>query len=158
MNPTYIAAIAHSMEDVASMMLDISVTLGEPALRRDAATGYDVSAIIGLSGDCVGSVAMSFPFDTAAAMVSRFVGSPITPEHPDFTDGIGEIANMVTGGAKAKFQGMNVSISCPSVVVGAGHRVFPQRQMPLVKIPVQSTVGPFVMLVSIRTQTQPVAG
>lgn len=153
MNPEYITAIVHSLEDVASMMLDLTVNIGKPTLAKDPDHSYDVTAIVGLSGDCVGSVALSFPFDTACALVSRFVGSQITTEDPDFADGIGEIANMVTGGAKARFQGLDVSISCPSVIVGAGHRVFPQREMPIVDIPVQSTAGPFVLLVLIRNQT-----
>jgi len=150
MNPQYIAAIVRSMEDVASMMLDLPVRLGKPALRTDNNGTFDVSAIIGLSGDCVGSVALSFPLDTAAALVSRFVGSTVTADDADFGDGVGEIANMVTGGAKANFHGRDVSISCPSVIVGPGHRVFQQRELPVVEIPVDSDAGPFVLLVSIR--------
>jgi len=161
MNPQYIAAIARSMQEVASMMLDLPVQLGKPALRTDLSGTYDVSAIIGLSGDCVGSVALSFPFDTAAALVSRFVGSAVTAEDAAFGDGVGEIANMVTGGAKANFHDRDVSISCPSVIVGPGHRVFQQREVPVVEIPVESDAGPFVLLVSIReaaTEPQRAAG
>lgn len=154
MNPEYIAAIVHSVQDVTSMMLDLSVDIGKPTLRKDGNHTYDVSAIVGLSGDCIGSVAMSFPLDTACSLVSRFVGSKITSDHPDFADGVGEIANMVAGGAKARFHGQDVSISCPSVIIGAGHRVFQQREMPIIDIPVDSPAGQFVLLVSIRSQAE----
>lgn len=154
MNSEMMAAFAKSMKDTASMMLDLSVTMGKPELRTQAQSTFDVSAIIGLSGDCVGSVALSLPLDTATALVSRFVGSPVCSDDPDFADGIGEITNMIAGSAKANFHGMNVSISCPSVIIGPGHRVFQQREVPIIEIPINCEVGSFVLMVSIRNAAQ----
>jgi len=150
MNPTHISEIIRALKDVLGMMLDLTVEIGKPELRTDILETYDASAIIGLSGDCVGSVALSFSNDTAAAMVSRFVGTSITPEDPDFTDGLGELANMVTGSAKANFGEQNILISCPSVIVGTGHRVFQQKDMPTVQIPVSSESGSFVVFFAIE--------
>lgn len=151
MNSDHIAAIIKSMTTVSSTMLDLSVTLGAPALRESPNSEHDVSAIIGLSGDCVGTIALSFPTATALAMVERFTGAPVTADDPDFTDAVGEIANMVTGSAKASFVGYDVSISCPSVIVGPGHRISQQSELPAVEIPVESECGTFVILVAYRT-------
>jgi chemotaxis protein CheX len=151
MDTAYIAAFVSSVQNVTSTMLDLSVEVGKPRMHDSASPGNDVSAIIGLSGDCVGSVAICFSTQTAAAMVGRFVGMEIDPESPDFTDGVGELANMIIGGAKSKFSGdQNISISCPSVILGSGHRVFQQKDMPVIEIPVQSDCGPIMIIVSMR--------
>lgn len=150
---TYIAAVTHSINHVSQTMLDLPIRIGQPALRKEVSGTFDASAIIGLSGDCVGTVAMSYPAATAKAMVSRFIGSDVDEHDASFADALGELANMVTGAAKAKFEGMSVSISCPSVIVGAGHQVFQQRDMPVIEIPCDSDAGAFTVQVSIREQT-----
>lgn len=155
MDSTYIAAFVRSLQDVSSTMLDLNVDVGSPKMHSADDPGYDVSAIIGLSGDCVGSVAICFTTQTAAAMVGKFVGMEIDPESPDFTDGVGELANMIIGGAKSKFSGdKSISISCPSVIVGPGHRVFQQKDMPVIEIPAQSECGPILIVVALRSVQQ----
>lgn len=158
MDAAYIVAFVRSLQDVSSTMLDLDVEVGSPKIHRDADAGYDVSAIISLSGDCVGSVALCFSTPTAAAMVGKFAGTEIDPHSPDFTDGVGELANMIIGGAKSKFSGgMSVSISCPSVIVGPGHRVFQQKDIPAIEIPAESECGPIRLVVSIRPAEQAVS-
>lgn len=152
MDTSYITAFVRSVQDVATTMLDLTVEIGTPRMHDSSAAGYDVSAIIGLSGDCVGSVAICFSTQTAAAMVGKFVGMEISPESPDFTDGVGELANMITGGAKSKFSGdKSISISCPSVILGVGHRVFQQKDMPVIEIPTSTACGPLLIVVAIRS-------
>lgn len=152
MDTANIAAFVTSLQDVTSTMLDLDVEIGKPQLHTAASPGYDVSAIIGLSGDTIGSVAICFSTQTAADMVGRFVGMAIDPQSPDFVDGVGELANMITGGAKSRFSGdKNISISCPSVILGAGHRVFQQKDMPVIEIPAQSECGPILIIVSMRS-------
>ena len=63
---------------------------------------------------------------------------------------IGEIINMVCGNAKAAFQRKNVSISCPSVVVGKNHRVASQSDIPCVLIPCTTDCGEMNLEVAIR--------
>lgn len=155
MNPRYITAVVQSIEELARTMLDVSVQVGSPALMRDIRSRYDVSAIIGISGGGVGFVAMGFPTQTASNLVSRFVGAPVSPEDPDFGDGIGELANMVTGGAKARFQRDDLSISCPSVVIGAGHQICQRRDMPVIELPINSDCGPFVLAMALRDREAP---
>ncbi|MEM1355089.1 MAG: chemotaxis protein CheX [Planctomycetota bacterium] len=151
MDTTYIVAFVRSVQDVAGTMLGLNVEVGAPRIHEGNNAGNDVSAIIGLSGDCVGSVALCFSSQTAAGMVGKFVGMEIDPESPDFTDGVGELANMITGGAKSRFSGnRSISISCPSVVIGHGHRVFQQTDMPVIEIPIQSECGEMLIVVSIR--------
>ena len=66
-------------------------------------------------------------------------------------DGI--TVNMVSGGAKAQFTGKEVSISCPSVVVGQSHQVYGRKDVVAIAIPCDSDCGTFNVEVSIRQNT-----
>mgnify|MGYP000919648037 FL=1 len=59
---------------------------------------------------------------------------------------------MVSGGAKAGFTGRRVSISCPSVVLGAQHVVARQTDVPTVIIPCETDCGLMAIEVTIQEQ------
>jgi chemotaxis protein CheX len=151
MDPQYIKPFIASIQNVFSTMMQLPVTVKAPKIKDNPSTTYDVSGIIGLSGDVVGSVVLSFPKDTAERIVSLLTGSPMTADSPDFADAIGEIVNMVSGGAKASFAGKKVSISCPSVVVGPGHKVAKQHDAPTIVIPCATDCGEVAIEVTIQT-------
>ncbi len=145
-----IAPFVRSVNHIFTTMLQVHVETGEPAIKEPYSPCYDVSGIIGLSEEVTGAVVLSFPSDTATRVVELFTGMKLAVDDPDFADAIGELVNMVTGGAKAEFTDRRVSISCPSMVVGAGHRVFQQKSRPIVEIPCDCECGPFSVLVSMK--------
>ena len=65
------------------------------------------------------------------------------------TDAVGELANIIAGAAKADLQGLNVTISLPSVVVGTNHKVTTPKDIPSIVIPFSCTHGEFVVEVCI---------
>jgi chemotaxis protein CheX len=140
----------HSVENVFKTMVRTQVEFGKPEILQKSTASHDVSGIIGFTGDALGSIVLSFPKDVAKALVGRFVGTELATEDPDFADAIGELVNMVAGGAKAKFDTARCDISCPSVVIGAEHVVFQRKNQPLIAIPVRTDVGDFVVEVSLR--------
>jgi len=150
MDPQYITPFIRSIQNVFQTMLRIPVTINAPTIKRENAATYDVSGIIGMSGDVVGSVVLSFPKDTAQKLVTAFCGMEFPPESPDFADAVGELVNMISGSAKGMFVDKNVSISCPSVVVGPGHQVNVRRDMPCVSIPCSTTHGNLAIELAIR--------
>ena len=60
-----------------------------------------------------------------------------------------ELVNMISGNAKAEFQLKSVSISCPTVVVGAHHRVSPPPGAACVSIPCATDCGQVSLEISI---------
>lgn len=156
MDASYITPFIRSSQNLFETMLQLPVTIGIPTLQKDPTPTYDISGIISMSGDVYGVVVLSFPTATANRVVSLFTGTQMTREHEDFADAVGELVNMVTGGAKAQFAGKNVSISCPSVVIGSDHVVSNRRDMVSVRIPCECDCGHFAVEVSIR-QTSPAA-
>jgi chemotaxis protein CheX len=151
MDPAFITPFISSIQNVFSTMLQLKVDIGDPYIKKDPAQHYDVSGIIGMSGDVVGSVVLSFPLDAARRMVALFAGADMDPANPDFADAVGELVNMVSGNAKGQFGGnRKVQISCPSVVVGKDHTVGRQKDTPCVVIPCRTDCGEVVIEVAIR--------
>ncbi len=153
MDQSYIIPFIKSVQNVFETMLQLPVQMGQPELKQPGDAGHDVSAIIGMSGDVEGSVVLSFPTTTAERVVALFTGTELDAGHEDFADAVGELVNMVSGGAKAQFDGKEVTISCPSVVVGQSHQVYGRKDVVAICIPCESDCGEFNVEVSIRQST-----
>jgi chemotaxis protein CheX len=152
MDPGFITPFIKSVQNVFSTMMQLQVSIGDPKLKTQEAPTFDVSGIIGMSGDVVGSVVLSFTTETASALVSLFAGQTLAPDDADFGDAIGELVNMVSGNAKGQFPGTKrVSISCPTVVIGKNHVVARQKDIPCVLIPCSTDCGEMVIEIAIRT-------
>jgi chemotaxis protein CheX len=116
---------------------------------------YDVSGIIGMSGEARGNVVLSFPKDAALKVVSAFAGIQSKCLDEDFCDAVGELANMVAGNAKKDLEGLHVSISIPSVVLGRNHRIMTERKAPCICVPFTCDHGRFALEVSLVTDSKP---
>ncbi|HNB60565.1 MAG TPA: chemotaxis protein CheX [Phycisphaerales bacterium] len=151
MDPQFITPFIKSIQNVFSTMMQLQVNVGDPRLKTEPLPAYDVSGIIGMSGDVVGSIVLSFTTDTAMSLVALFSGQKLEAGHPDFADAVGELVNMVSGNAKGQFPGnKRVSISCPTVVVGKNHQVARQKDIPCVMIPCATDCGEVVIEIAIR--------
>ncbi len=151
LDPVYVTSFIAATQHVFQMMLHQEVSCGKPVPGRLPHLDSDVSGIMGMTGDVVGTVVLSLPKASAAKIVEWFVGSPIDDiENDDFADAVGELVNMISGGAKAKFGGKQVHISCPSVVIGQGHTVQQPSGSVCISIPCESSCGGFSVDVSIK--------
>jgi chemotaxis protein CheX len=140
-----------SIQEVLRTMAHIEVKVGTPTLKKNPIPTYDVSGIIGFSGNFVGSMVLSFQLATASAIVAAFAGMPIPPDSPDFADAVGELANMIAGSAKTSFGG-STSISVPSIILGTGHTIARLQDVPCLIIPCHTSGGDFAVEVSIKSQ------
>lgn len=156
MDVRFINPFIASTKSVFKTMLATDIAISKPVvIPAHEEQSADVSAVIGLSGDAVGCVVLSLPMSTACNLASKFAGIPITREHPDFSDALGELANMVAGQAKARFEGLNVSISLPSVIVGASHVVSQSRQKPRLGLPCECDLGQFRVEIAMVVEKKP---
>ncbi len=159
MDVRYINPFVKSICNVFDTMCGLQVTVGKPGMKTDHLPLTDVSSVIGFSGDAAGSVVLDFSFDIASKIASTFAGTEITPEHPDFADALGELTNMIAGGAKCQFEGLNISISLPNVIVGHNHNVSASKVAPRIVIPCTTNVGTFHVEVGmVLANKQPAAG
>ena len=154
MDASYITPFMTSIQNVFSTMFQLPVEIGEPRLKTNSSTTHDVSGIIGVSGEMVGTIVLSMPSDTAESIVALFTGEQMSADSDDFADAVGELINMISGNAKAEFQRKAVSISCPSAVIGAGHRVASGSGIPCVMIPCNTDCGEVVLEVALRESNE----
>ncbi|MCK4659727.1 MAG: chemotaxis protein CheX [Phycisphaerae bacterium] len=149
MDVRYINPFIQSVKKVYSTMLSTDILISKPYVKTDTGGTSDVSAVIGLSGDVVGSVALCFPLETAVKSAGKFAGIPMSKDHEDFADALGELANMVAGSAKSQLEGFNVSISLPNVIVGKNHVVSQSKHTPRLALPCDSSLGRFSVEVAM---------
>lgn len=153
MDVRHINAFLEATKAVFETMVRLPVTFEKPQLGMGKAN-YDVSGVIGLSGDVVGSVIVGFSKESATPIASALAGCPLEVGTSDFADAIGELSNMIAGGAKAKFEGQAVSIGCPSVVVAPAHQISSPSGSARICIFCNTSVGRFVIDVTIQSSTK----
>jgi len=154
MDVKYINPFMSSIRNVFSTMLRLDVAFSKPHVKKSEEAEHDVSGIIGLSGDVDGVVIVSFPKLAAVRIASTFAGTDLSEADEDFADAIGELANMISGNAKKDFDGLNVYLSPPSVVVGQGHQIKGTKITPRLVIPCSTQAGSFVVEVGMRLVRQ----
>jgi chemotaxis protein CheX len=151
MNVAYINPFIISTIKTFQTMMNVEVKPGKPSLKTDGQPAYDVSGIIGLSGEAQGAIALSFTEAVALKVVSGMVGTEIKGVGVELTDGIGELANIIAGFAKKDFTDFSLSISLPNVIVGRNHRISSPSGAPSILVPFTSSIGEFCMEISLKT-------
>ena len=111
-DPLYITAFVEATQNVFQTMVRKELKFGKPITGKLPHLSNEVSGIIGMTGDVEGTVVLSLPGASAENIVEAFVGARMESSSEDFADAIGELVNMISGGAKAKFEGKNVRIGC----------------------------------------------
>ena len=98
---------------------------------------WDISGIIGLSGEAQGAVAISLKDITAFRVANILTGE----EHNSFDsyviDAVGEIINIIAGNVKKHFEeDLRIKISLPSIIKGKAHSiVWPSEKTRIICIP-----------------------
>lgn len=151
MNAILIRRFIEATQNVFSTMLATDITFDTPKPTNSSESSGDVSSIIGFSGDVAGAAALRFPLQTALELVEAFTGEAFDQDSEDFTDAIGELANMICGGAKSNLDNACVNISCPQVVIGKDHKVQKPSDAISITIPCNTPRGSFAIEVSVRT-------
>jgi len=100
-------------------------------------TSWDISGIIGLSGEASGAVAISMKEITAFRVTKILTGQDHKSIDPDVTDAVGEIINIITGNVKKSFEDeLRIKISLPSIIKGKAHSiVWPSEKTRIICIP-----------------------
>jgi chemotaxis protein CheX len=158
MDVRFINPFIKSIKNVFQTMMSQSVEFQKPYVQSSITDRPDVSVVIGYSGDASGAVIMAFRKNVAEAVAGALAGVPMDLDHADFADALGEVANMVAGGAKAEFQGLDVNISLPSVIIGEKHEISHSKVNPSLVIPCETKLGNFLAHVSMKVEKAAAVG
>ncbi len=148
----YLNPFITSIISLFDTMLDIQITRGVPFTNSEPLPEHEVSGIIGLTGKAIGAAVVSLGKETALRCTERLLGERPPAINSDVVDAVGEMANIVAGGAKAQLQQLDMSLSLPSVITGKDHTVGFPRDLTPVCIPFECDWGPVSLQVGLEEQ------
>jgi chemotaxis protein CheX len=152
MNVKFINPFLQGTIEVLKKMAFVEPRPGKVYLKDTALAHGDVSGIIGITGDVIGSLAISFGESCICHLVGSMLGESYVEANQEVFDGVGEITNMISGVARTHMEkeGLHVYSAIPSVVYGKNHTINHILKSPSIVIPFVTDQGAFVVDVCIK--------
>lgn len=152
MNVKYINPFISGAEEVLKKMASIEVVVQKPFVKTTNEACGDVTGIIGITGDAIGSLAISFTGGCICHIVGRMLGGEYSDATGEVIDAVGELTNMISGVARSKMEkeGMTVYAAIPTVIFGAHHTINHILKAPSIVVPFSLSAGHFFIDVCIR--------
>ncbi|MGI5309074.1 chemotaxis protein CheX [Rheinheimera sp. WS51] len=144
MNVEFINPFLTSLVNVLGTMANTKITPGKPRIKKDEIARGDVSGLIGMiSPQTKGSFSITFEAPLAIELMFRMLGERPKGIDADVTDMVGEITNMVTGGAKRILadKGYDFTMATPVVVSGKDHTISHKSEGAKILMPFDSDFG-----------------
>jgi chemotaxis protein CheX len=155
MRVEYINTFISSLDNTFRTMLDCNVQRGQPALKDFASPKFDISGIIGLTGNAIGTVVLSLSEEVALRAASHMLMCDCTEINADVIDAVGELTNMVAGAAKSALEEFHMSVSLPNVITGHDHKIgFPSDVQPIY-VPFTTKWGALTLEVGLSPVKEP---
>ena len=134
----YIQPFIDVCQNCFKEFVGLELTVGRPYIaERDAINEWDISAVIGLTGEARGAVVISMKKDLAISLTDMLTGSSRSEIDEDVVDAVGEIVNIISGNAKKGLEEtFRLVISLPTIVQGKNHSIkWPAANARIICIP-----------------------
>ncbi len=153
MKAEFINPFLSAIVDVLTTMARVDVRPGKPRLKLDSISKGDVTGMIGLAGNQArGSLSISFSEPAILRITENMLGEPVTTIDATVIDMVGEITNMVTGGAKRLFSenGYDFDLAIPGVITGRDHQINHRTNGKTIFLPFDTDSGEFFVEISFE--------
>lgn len=130
--------------------LEVDCRSGAPYINTEPQKISEVAGLIGLAGETVGAVVISFGRETAINIASKMSGTQYLALSNEVLDIVGELVNIVAGNAKQGLMDFRLVISLPSIIIGNESKIRWPSGIPVITIPFESEFGPFYLNVSLK--------
>lgn len=113
----------------------------------------DISSSMGMtSAELYGTFSITLDASLALHLMESMLGEKSDEINDEVTDMLGEITNMVAGGAKRAFEqeGINFEMENPVIVVGPSHRIEHKSRHSIIHAPFTSQWGNLSIQVSVK--------
>jgi chemotaxis protein CheX len=134
----YIQPFVDVCVSVFKEFIGVDLTAERPHFAdKEAVYDWDISAVIGLTGEARGAVVISMKKDLAVKLTGLLTDSEHKDLDDEVVDAIGEIVNIIAGNAKKGLEEtFRLIISLPTIVQGKDHTVkWPTNQARIMCIP-----------------------
>ena len=102
------------------------------SFKQCSAPAFEVSGIISLTGKVHGAVVLSVSLPVAFKLVDAMLDLQVSEVNSDVTDAVGELTNMIAGGAKTSLTHYQLSLGLPEVITGnSGEIAYPESAQPV---------------------------
>jgi chemotaxis protein CheX len=146
MKVEFINPFMESTVNVLQTMANVTATPGKPQRKEGDAAAGDVTGVISMvSEQAKGSLAITFTSAAIFDIARRMLSEDVTEINSTVTDLVGEITNIVTGGAKKLLseRGYDFDMATPAVATGKNHRVNHKFNGAKILIPFSIIAGEF---------------
>jgi chemotaxis protein CheX len=126
MNAEFINPFIAALLNVLQTMAQTELTPGKPKKKGSDQSEGDISGLIGMVGENIqGSMSISFDEGLVLEIMYKMLGEKPECIDSDVQDMVGEITNMICGGAKSELdqKGYDFGMATPIVVSGKNHTI-----------------------------------
>ncbi|MDR1893127.1 MAG: chemotaxis protein CheX [Spirochaetales bacterium] len=134
----YIQPFIDSCSNVFKEFLGLELSPDRPYFtEKDTYAEWDISAVIGLTGEARGAVVISMKKSLARKITGILTGETHEEMDDIVVDAIGEIVNIIAGNAKKGLEeSFRIVISLPTIILGANHSInWPTEKARIIAIP-----------------------
>lgn len=157
MNAELINPFLEAILGVLNTMAQLKATPGRPIVKQDDIAHGDVTGLIGMTGEQArGSLAVTFSEQAILDISRRMLGEESKAIDATVADLVGEITNMVTGGAKRVLadKGYHFDLAIPAVVSGKNHQIIHKTRGRKIVVPFTTEAGPFYVEICFEDATE----
>lgn len=149
MNVNFINPVLRSILSVLSTMAHIAPTVGPPKRKdkNEIVPGKNITGVMSMTGKR-GNASIALTFSEGAILQiakNMLPGGEITTIDGMVIDLVGELANMVLGGAKSDLenQGYFFQLSLPTIILGCDYLIAHKTNAPIIILPFILPEGAF---------------
>lgn len=149
MKAEFINPFLNATKNVLETMCQTQVKAQKPSLKENSLTYGEVTGIIGMvSQEITGCMIVSFSEKCILQIVANMLmEQPKEKVDDEIVDAVGELTNMICGGAKAQLAKLDYKfeLATPTMVVGKGVEISYFSDAPTIVIPFSTEHGNFVI-------------
>ena len=146
MNVKYLIPFVDAAYEVLLAEAKYTMRRGQLSLDKGAYTTDEVTVLISLVGDIMGTVFYSMTSKTSLDIVSVILGEKMEELDALAQSGIAELGNVITGRASVKLSqtGLETTISPPTLMIGKGAYVS-TLDIPRLIVPLEGEPGQIII-------------
>lgn len=134
----YIQPFIDVTENAFKELVGTMLKTGRPYfIEKEEMNEWDISGVIGLTGEARGAVVISMKANLAVKLTGMLTGKKKNTIDPEVVDAVGEIINIIAGNAKKGLEdAFRLVISLPTIVQGEAHQViWPNQKTRIICVP-----------------------
>lgn len=145
----HIHAFIDSAKEVFECMTGAPLGVTAPRIRTESDT-TEITCVIRLEGDLHGAASVGVDADSAWTIFQMMTGEAAPEDPGDVLDAMGELTNLIVGGAKTRFNLESVRMTCPDITQNQQHLSEIESETAIITIPCETQDARFQIDVAIE--------